>query len=178
MKSQRRSIPPASKEVGWDSFLSHLPRKRWDGKKFYPSYPGGIELWLLLAELSKGDLRACCPGRSSRLALQDQGGLLAPPTRAGQHRWAPVQERRRGPGRRGTGSPARVPTPGVRVSLRTRLVFMMLFKGRPRVTTGAALPAPRRKCPGARSGWRRVKLEIHHLKFTWISAPKSPKPPL
>ncbi len=29
VKSQRKSIPPASKEVGWDSFLSKL---------FYPTY--------------------------------------------------------------------------------------------------------------------------------------------
>ncbi len=32
--------------MGCESFQSHLPRKRWDGKNFDHTYPGGIELWL------------------------------------------------------------------------------------------------------------------------------------
>ena len=41
-----QEIPSLLKKGETGGFPSHLPRKRWDGKIFRPTYPGGTDFWL------------------------------------------------------------------------------------------------------------------------------------
>jgi hypothetical protein len=69
-----QEIPSLLKKGETGGFPSHLPRKRWDGKIFRPTYPGGADFWLItMIALGCGAARVytrCGPRHYNRTSLK------------------------------------------------------------------------------------------------------------